>query len=38
MDGGGIRGLIPAIVIGELEKVAYDYKKKTAFEIEVPTY
>jgi hypothetical protein len=36
MDGGGIRGLIPAMVIAELEKVAYKYKKETGYN--VPTY
>jgi len=36
MDGGGIRGLIPAMVIAELEKVAYKYKKEMGYN--VPTY
>lgn len=36
MDGGGIRGLIPAMVIAELEKVAYNYKKEKGYT--VPTY
>lgn len=36
MDGGGIRGLIPAMVIAELEKVAYNYKKEKGYK--VPTY
>jgi len=25
VDGGGIRGLIPGVVIREMEKMAYDY-------------
>jgi hypothetical protein len=36
MDGGGIRGLIPAMVIAELEKVAYEYKVEKNYI--VPTY
>ena len=36
MDGGGIRGLIPAMVIAELEKVAYKYKQEKGYN--VPTY
>jgi len=36
MDGGGIRGLIPAMVIAELEKVAFQYKEEKKYD--VPTY
>ena len=36
MDGGGIRGLIPAMVIAEIEKVAYEYKVEKNYN--VPTY
>jgi len=28
IDGGGIRGLIPAMMLSEIEKIAYEYKIK----------
>ena len=34
MDGGGIRGIIPAVILGKLEKYAFSYateKKYTGF-------
>ena len=37
IDGGGIRGLIPAMMLSEIEKIAYDYKIKQNYK-NVPTY
>ena len=36
MDGGGIRGLIPATVLSHLEEVAFNYAKEKNYK--VPTY
>ena len=33
MDGGGIRGLIPAVILQNMEKYAYDYATKKGYTI-----
>jgi hypothetical protein len=35
IDGGGIRGLIPAMMLSEIEDIAYDYKQNYK---NMPTY